>query len=293
MVDVSRDAAALIEPRATERLIELETADVDVPAPPGATFRPPLYFRIFALSQTSLRVELWELGKQYGARSVSTLGSDNLKARRIALTAAELARRLRQQRLAEIAALSAPKSGEDEDSKRALLPIYGRFTWGAGVRGAAIGPSSAWVLGPAIDATLRFSSGPRLSLGAAWLVGQAPEFAASASAGWAEATLTYLHGFPLSPSFELSAGLTAAAGAVRIGEPSGPASAPLDTWSSRAGLLVRAEVRAARYLFLSAGPDVGVVLSPISATGEDGARQRIGGIWLGGALSVTIDPEAP
>src|SRR4051794_32638255 len=42
MVDVSRDAAALIEPRATERLIELETADVDVPAPPGATFRPPL-----------------------------------------------------------------------------------------------------------------------------------------------------------------------------------------------------------------------------------------------------------
>jgi len=293
MVDVSRDAAALIEPRATERLIELETADVDVPAPPGATFRPPLYFRILVLSQTSLRVELWELGKQYGARSVSTVGSDNLKARRIALAAAELARRLRQQRLVEIAAEKAPKGGEDEDAKRALLPIYGRFTWDAGVRAAGIGPASAWVVGPSIDATLRFSSGPRLSLGAAWLVGQAPEFGSSASARWAEATLTYLHGFQLSPSFELSAGLTAAAGAVRISEPNGPASAPLDTWSSRAGLLVRAELRIARVLTLSAGPDVGVVLSPISATYDEGDQHRIGGIWLGGALTVTIDPEAP
>jgi hypothetical protein len=291
MVDVSRDAAALIEPRATERLIELETGDVDVPAPPGATFRPPLYFRILVLSPTSLRVELWELGKQYGARSVSTVGSDNLKARRLALAAAELARRLRQQRLAEIAAQKAPKSGEDESQKRAQMPIYGRFTWGAEFHGAAIGPSSAWLLGPAIDATLRFSSGPRLSLGAAWLVGQAPEFGSSSSARWAEAAIGYVHGFPLSPSFELSAGLTAAAAAVRIGEPNGPASTPLETWSSRAGLLVRAEMRPARYLFLSAGPDVGVVLSPISATGEDGERHRIGGIWLGGALAVTIDPE--
>jgi hypothetical protein len=293
MVDVSRDAATLIDPRATERLIELETADVDVPAPPGAAFHPPLYFRILVLSQTSLRVELWELGKQYGARSVSTVGSDNLKARRIALAAAELARRLRQQRLAEIAAAQAPKSGEDESAKRALLPIYGRFTFGAGAQAAGIGPSSAWIVGPSIDATLRFSSGPRLSLGAAWLVGQAPEFGASSSARWADVSLTYLHGFPLTPSFELSAGLSAAVGAVRIGEPHGPASAPLDTWSSRAVLLMRAEVRLGPFFSLGAGPDVGVVLSPISTTNDAGERRQIGGLWLGGALAVTIDPEAP
>jgi hypothetical protein len=80
---------------------------------------------------------------------------------------------------------------------------------------------------------------------------------------------------------------------VRVGEPSGPTSAPLDTWSSRVGLLVRAELRALPALSLSVGPDVGVVLSPISATGEDGNLHRIGGLWLGGGLTLTVDPEAP
>jgi hypothetical protein len=106
-------------------------------------------------------------------------------------------------------------------------------------------------------------------------------------------SLTYQHGFPLTPSFELSAGASVTAGAVRIGEPSGPTSAPRDTWSSRAGLLLRAEMRVLPALSLSVGPDVGVVLSPISATGEDGNIHRIGGVWLGGGLTLTVDPEAP
>jgi len=291
MVDVDREALPLIDARATERLIELETADVDVPPPATTAVPPPLYFRILVGSQTSLRVELWQLGQPYGARSVAVVGSANLKARRIALAAAELARRLRQQRLAEIAVRArVPESDDGDAAKRAGLPVYARFTWSAGLKGAALGVSSAWLLGPSIDATLRFSSGPRLALGAAWLAGEAPAFGSSASARFIDLGLTAVEGFALSPSVELSAGLSASVDAVRIGEPRGAVSAPLDTWSSRAGLLVRAEGRLARFLSLGIGPDVGVILTPVSDTGQDGSTHRVAGLWLGGALTFTVDP---
>jgi hypothetical protein len=293
MIDVDRDAYALIDVRATERLIELETADVDVPPPPASAVAPPLYFRILAASQSALRVELWELGQPYGARSVSAAGSATLKARRIALAAAELARRLRQRRLAEIAERQrAPESDESARSKHGGFPIYGRLTWGAGLSGAAAGLSSAWLLGPAIDGTLRFSSGPRLSLGAAWLAGEAPVFSPSASARFLQVSLSCVQGFPITRDFTVAAGLAASVAAVRIGEPRGPASAAVDTWSSHADLLLRGEGRLSRILSLALGPDVGVVLTPISATGSDGEVHRISGLWLGGALTLTIDPDA-
>ncbi|HEX4339502.1 MAG TPA: hypothetical protein VH062_26530 [Polyangiaceae bacterium] len=289
MVDVDRDAAPLIDPRATERLIELETADVDVPPPVTTSIRPPLYFRILVGTATSLRVELWELGQPYGARSISVAGSANLKARRIALAAAELARRLRQRRLAEIAARDrVPESDDAERAKRAGTPIYGRMTWSAGLHGAAVGLSSAWLLGPGVDATLRFSTGTRVSLGAAWLAGKAPAFGSSASARFVDLSLSCVQGFTLSPSFDVSAGLVASVDAARIGEPGGPATRALDTWSSRAALVLRAEARLVRHLSAAIGPDVGVVLTPISAVGSDGDTHRIGGLWLGGALTLTL-----
>ncbi|HVW25904.1 MAG TPA: hypothetical protein VHC69_11065 [Polyangiaceae bacterium] len=294
MIEVDRDAAARLDARATERLIELETADVEVPPPPASAVAPPLYFRILAPSQTSLRVELWELGQPYGARSVSAVGSANLKARRIALAAAELARRLRQRRLAEIAERErALSSDEAARAKHGGFPIYGRLTWSAGLRGAAAGVSSAWLLGPAIDGTLRFGSGPRLSLGAAWLAGEARVFSPSASARFLQADLSCVQGFAVSPELTITAGLAAAVAAVRIGEPRGPSSAAFDTWSSHADLVARAEARLSRTVSLAIGPDIGVILTPVSTTGSDGEVHRISGLWLGGALTLTLDPDAP
>jgi hypothetical protein len=294
MIDVDHDAATLIDVRATERFIELETADVDVPPPPASPVAPPLYFRILAPSQVALRVELWELGQPYGARSVSAAGNASLKARRIALAAAELARRLRQRRLAEIAERQrAPESDESAGAKRAGFPIYGRLAWSAGLSGAAPGVSSAWLLGPAIEATLRLGSGPRLSLGAAWLAGEAPVFSSTASARFLQASLSCVQGFAIVPDLALTAGLAASVDAVRIAEPRGASSAALDTWSSHADLVLRLEARLARVVSLALGPDVGVLLTPISATGSDGDVHRISGLWLGGALTMTIDPDAP
>jgi hypothetical protein len=51
---------------------------------------------------------------------------------------------------------------------------------------------------------LGFSSGFRLSLGAAWLAGRAPDFGASAR--WLEADLAAVQRFVKSEAFQLSAG---------------------------------------------------------------------------------------
>jgi hypothetical protein len=293
MVEVHSEAAPLIDVRATERLMELETADVDVPAPPALGFRPPLYFRILSMSQASLRVELWELGQPRGARSVSAIGSDNLKARRIALAAAELARRLRQQRLAEIrAAEEQPKEVLDEKARRGGVPIYGRLTWSAGADAASLGVNSAWVVGPALDAALRFSSGPRFALGAAWLAGDAPAFGSSATARWAEVRLGVSDAFPITGALGVSVGLAVAMAAAHIGAPAGAASAALDGWSSRAFVNARLELELGRSLTLGLGPDIGAIVRPISATGDDGRDHRVNGLWLGGGLALTVDPEA-
>jgi hypothetical protein len=287
ILEVTPAAARLIDARATERLVVLETADVEVPAPPGASFYPPLYFRILPLSQTSVRVELWELGQFYGARSVSSASTGSLNARRIALAAAELARRLRQRRLSELeAANNTTSSDAGGDQRGAGIPIYARFAWSAGAHAAAIGGSHAWLVGPEIVTTLRFSSGERLSLGAAWLAGNASELENDAMR-WLDVNLAFAKGFSLTRAVELDVGVAASVASVRV-DRSAP-NEPFDTWSSRGTAFVRFDQRLGRMWGLAFAPEIGAVLKPVS-TGEP---SRLGGIWFGAALSLSVDPWAP
>jgi hypothetical protein len=286
---VSPGVTGLLDPRATERLVRLEIADIEVPSPPGVSFHPPLYFRILPLSDSALRIELWELGHPYGVRSVSTLGSDNLRARRISLAAAELARRLRQERLSEIArAARIGERGREDSSHPNGFPIYAHFAWSAGAKAASIGTSDAWLVGPAMDATLKFSSGPRLTLGAAWLAGKATT-EASESARWLEGSLSVAQAIELSPSVELDLGLDAAIASVRLSGRA-PSEAASNTWSSRAGAFARVETRLGRHVALSFGPDLGVLLRPLELSDVSGPR-HVAGPWLGGTVSLSIDPS--
>jgi len=261
---------------------------VDVPEPPGIAFRAPLYFRILPLSSTALRIELWELGRPEGVRSISTLGNENLVARRIALAAAEIARQVRKRRLA---GLDRPPGTETEsrttDTHHAGLPIYARFAWSGGVRAATVGAADAWMLGPTVDTTLRWSSGQRLVLGAAWLVGKAPA-AEDASLRWLEASLTFAQGLELSPSLALDVGLGAAVASVRL-TPEGGTRA-LDTWSGRAFALARLEGRLGDHAAIGVGPEIGAVLRPIDWAGTTG-HDRLAGVWLGGTLTLTVGVE--
>jgi hypothetical protein len=294
ILEVDAGASHVVDARVAERFVALETADVEVPPPPGVVVRAPLYFRVVALPGASLRVELWELGRPYGARSVSSTGTQSLEARRIALAAAELARQLRERRVLEIAAARRERSSAHAPAPpRAGFPIYGRVAWSGGARAATIGVSDAWLVGPHLDASLRFSSGPRLTLGGAWLAGAAdPTDASGASRGarWLEVTLALTRSVSLSRRVDLDVGLSAALASVRLASSRDAGHASLDTWSARGGALARVEAVLGRHVALAVGPDVGAVLRPIDTSGPDGAPGRLAGLWLGGTITAVVDP---
>ncbi len=287
ILEISPDAASRLDVRLTERLVVLETADLDVAAPSGVPFRPPLYFRILPLPEGAVRVELWELGKPYGARSVSGAGTDHLKARRIALAAAELGRQLQRRRMAELAAARQAVTADRADGGRAEgFPIHARFVASAGARGAALGGASAWLAGPELAATLRFDTGQRLSLGAGWLAGRYGDDGFR----WLEASLSFAQSFALARTVALDAGLSLAAASTNV-TGSEVTEGSMDGWSARAGAFAKVQIRIGRFLSLGVGPDLGVVLRPVSNGRADASR--LGGAWLGGSLVLTVDPGAP
>jgi len=289
IVDVRRDAAHLVDERLTERLVALETADVDVPLPPSTAIRPPLYFRVFSPTPATLRIELWELGQPYGARNISASGTETLRARRIALAAGELTRQLRRRRLIELDALRRAEENSGAARRETALPIYGRFVLGAGAQAAAMGLGDAWFVGPSLDARLAFTSGQRVSLGAAWLEGGAK--GTGRAARWFEVRLVIDEQLLLARPLLLDLGLGAAVASLRVdGLHDDGESGPFDTWSSRAGIDVRLEARLGRSFALAFGPDMGVVLHPVTARSDDGREHHLGGLWLGGAVTLELDP---
>jgi hypothetical protein len=269
----------------TERLVSLETADIDVPPPPGVGFRPPLYFRVRSVAATSLRIELWELGRPHGARNVSSAGTLALEARRIALAAAELARTLRKRRIAEIAAL------EDEDGPartpsggNARVPLYARFVWSAGARAAALPAADTFFVGPQVDVALAFDGGQRLSLGGAWLGGAASD----EPARWLELRLAASQEFALSHAMALSVGVDSAVASLKLARASDGGTSDDVGASARAGVFSRLTLRAGPALILGIGPDVGVILAPRTLERANGS-ERFGGLWLGGSLTLSVD----
>jgi hypothetical protein len=288
ILEVSPDASPNVDPRASERLIALEIADIDVPSPPGIAFRAPLYFRILPLSTAAVRIELWELGKPYGVRSVSTVGSDSLKARRIALAAAELARQLRQRRIAELAREKEVAANRGPDSREFGVPIYARFAASGGASGAAIGGTGAWLVGPTLETTLRFGTGQRLSLGAAWLAGDAPVLR-DGSMRWLEASLAFAQALPIARALKLELGVSAGAASVRVS--GGDVASTLDTWSARAVLSLRLEARLGDYTAMAVGPDVGALLRPVEVTDPGSGDHRLSGVWLGGSFRFSVGRE--
>jgi hypothetical protein len=222
---------------------------------------------------------------------VSSTGTQSLEARRVALAAAELARQLRERRVLEIAAARREKvAPQTQSSPHAGVPIYGRVAWSGGVRGATIGVSEAWLVGPHADASLRFSSGPRVTLGAAWLAGRADLGTLSVAARWLEMGLALTEIVHLTPSVDLDVGLGAALASVRVAPGNADGSSVQDFWSARAGALGRVEMALGRHVALAVGPDIGAVLRPLDLSGPGASSQRLGGLWFGGALTIIIEP---
>jgi hypothetical protein len=278
----------------TRRLIQLELSDVIVPPVVtgiAANQPPALFYRVLATRPETIRVELWERGEFHGARNVSlSSGTTQLHARRIALAAAELARRLRGQRIADAKRLARPKSNGDNGGYGAHA---GRPRAGVGtsVRAAAVGPAALWVIGPELAGRLRLGESARIELAGAWMQGGVPALSGTPMTTWIELSLAPGYAAALGRGFSAVTSARFAAAAVHLNDVAAVDGIERqeDSWSARAALELRLEAKLTRAIAVHIAPEVGAVLRRISVRGRDGDFERLGGLWIGGSLGLSFD----
>lgn len=287
-VEIGESAEAMLDARATRRLIALELADVNARSPDGK--RAPLFFRVVP-SGSDLRVELWERGELHGSRVVSgSNAGGQLVARRVALAAAELARRLQKKRQAQAErerALTAAQARAREIEARRTL--NGPLALRPSLEVASIGEFSSLLAGPRLLGQWSFSKYGRVDGGLSWLAGNAPD---SARSEWLELSLAPSARLPLSDVLDLDLGVDLAAAWVRLGRVRG-VDAIIDqneTWSARAAGLARIEPRITRQLRLSVGAEAGLVLRQVPFQALASAETRMRGAWLSLDLGVVFTP---
>jgi len=287
-VEIGEGAEALLDARATRRLIALELADVNARAP-GAK-RAALFFRVVQVG-TDLRVELWERGEFHGARVVSgSNAGGQLGARRVALAAAELARRLQKKRQAqaerERTQAAAQKLAREAEARRTL---NGPLALRPSLAAASIGAFSSLLVGPRLLGQWSFSKYGRVDGGFAWLAGDAPS---SARSEWLELSLAPSARAPLSDVLDLDLGVDLAAASVRLGRVRGVDGIvdQHETWSARAAGLARLEPRITRHLRLSVGAEAGLVLRRVPFQSLANGEDRLRGAWLSLDLGVVFTP---
>lgn len=289
VIEIDVRAERLLDARAARRLVALELADVDVPAS-SSDFEPALFYRVLGRAGQSVRVELWERGEFHDARVVSALeGSGQLVARRVALAAAELARDLRQRRIAERRREERERKLQHERDRIAAQrtregPLALRSTF-AFVRSSdlTLGASS-------LTGEISLRSRIRLDLGARLMLGE--DDAGRARFTWMELTLGPSRRFHLSPALELDLSAFAAPAIVHVGGARAVDAVPSvrQTWSARAGTALRLQPRLTRTLRASFGLDASLALRSVAAQFPGGAEERYRGFFFGAELGLVMTP---
>lgn len=287
MVEIDAAAERLVDGRSARRLVSLELSDVSLPLN-GQRGAPVLFFRVLGRSDGSLRVELWERGEYHGARALSGAGENaQLVARRVALAAAELGRRLARKREAQLArdeklrrAREAHRRAELERTQDGPLALRPELAF-ARARGLS-------VLGERLTGELTLRGPLRLDvggeLGAGWLSG-------SAHAALQGVSLAPAYRFSLAHALELDVSAQVAALLVQV-----PSATALDgisnqnsSWTARATGTVRLQLRLTRQLRAGVGLEAGGLLRRVGYTFQN-RDADFGGAWWGGGLSVVFTP---
>lgn len=291
-VVIELDAAAerVVDPRSTRRLVPLELSDVGLSQVGGAHPAAVLFFRVLGREDDHLRVELWERGEFHGARTLNGAGENpQLVARRVALAAAELGRRLARKRQAVLA--------RDERARRSRLlreleerervqdgPVALRSELAL-----ATVPGKLRVFGQSLAGELSLRGRLRLDVALEqWGGSLSPQLRAQLHA----VSLGPGFRWALSPGVDFDLGLSVAALLVRV-----PAANRLDdvpdqdaSWTARVSGSTRLELRLSRQARLLLGVQGGALvrsLHYLSAVQE----QRLRGTWWAGSLGVVITPR--
>ncbi|MEN9580884.1 MAG: hypothetical protein RJA70_3893 [Pseudomonadota bacterium] len=295
VVEVGPGASEWLKADVVKRLVQLELSDVDIPEPFEARTRETLrsvYVRV-RVAEGSLWVQLWDRGELEGERRVAIQEERHLLPRRVALIAAELARRLAARRVA--LAVRAQRLA----SREAKLLRDRRYEWqgtvpsiGGGARVASLGTGDAWLMGTQLHGRVRFGQGPQLSIGLAALTGPTPGVVGAGATQWLEMSVQPAYSWRIHEKSALSVGADVAAAAVHL---TGVRAVDgilgqQQTWSSRALLVSAFQYRLSRSSTLEISPELGVVLRRMQVASESGPTSRLGGLWIG--LCAGIDLAA-
>jgi hypothetical protein len=286
IVEIDDAAARLLDTQSTRRLIRLELADIDWDA--DSSNKAVLYFRIFATADGNLTIELWDRGSSYGDRHVSSQGNEPLRARRLALASAELARAALRQQHIEAHRKHHRERRTPTPAAALMLPASLRLL--PSLHGATIDFDDLVVLGPRLSAALVFQQGPRVDLGVGWELGRVRAPGDPANARWSEVFLAPSYAWHFGNS-EVDLGLqVSAAAASFLDFPVGPTQRrSVHTWSSQLGLLGRYHHALSPAVRLFLAVEAGHTLRPIpvwSSTGGDPLGGFWGGLTLGGEITV-------
>ncbi len=290
LVEIDAQAERVVDARSTRRLVPLELSDVAVPAKGSPRSTTVLFFRVLGRADRSLRIELWERGEFHGARLVA--GSSEhpqLVARRVALAAAELVRRLARRREAALARAVRERIAREsrlaswrqltQDGPRALRA---ELTTG-GV------PGSLWTIGSRMSAELSLLRALRLDVGG------------ELSSGWLQPRLNAaLYGMSVGPAYrvallrglDVDLGLDASALLLLV-----PGANRLDeiayqdaSWTARLRSSWRLELALSRQVRGVLGGEFGAILRGVNYRVTDPHRHRLEGVWVGAALGLVVTP---
>lgn len=294
VVEIDSAAERLVDARSTRRLLPLELSDVAVPAG-RARGAPVLFFRVLGRPDGGLRIELWERGEYHGQRTLSS-GTENpqLVARRVALAAAELGRRLARKREAALArearqaALRAAHEKEQsERTQEGPLALRSEL-WSGGV------PERLMLLGTRVAGEISLQRALRLDLSAelagGWLQGGRRSDLAATLGGL---RLGPARRFALASSLDLDLGVGASALLLQA-----PGARSLDTvidqtsaWTARLDASARLELRLSRQVRAALGGELGGLLRGVRYVGlEPDEPLWLRGVWWGAGVGVVVTP---
>lgn len=288
VVEIDAAAERVVDARSARRLVPLELSDVTVPSG-AARGAPALFFRVLGRADGSLRIELWERGEYHGQRALISAGENpQLVARRVALAAAELGRRLARKREAALARDERLRQGraarERERRERTQdgpLALRSELAFAA-----AAGELS--LFGTRLGGELSLLGPLRLDLaGELWAGTLQPGL------GVLLEGLSIGPGYRLALSSSLDLDLGARATALLLQAPGAQsldAIADQDsTWTARLDGALRLELALTRQLRGFVGGEAGSLLRgvPYATRGES---HRLGGFWWGASLGLVVTP---
>jgi hypothetical protein len=289
VVEIDGAAERVVDARSARRLLPLEVSDVAVPLATGARGAPLLFFRVLGRPDGSLRLELWERGEYHGARALSAAGENpQLVARRVALAAAELARRLARKREATLLReerLRRSREARERELRERIQdgPVALRTELGLGAV-----PGKLWLFGQQLSGELTLRGPLRLDVGGELWAGS---LGRSLHAELEGVSLGPAYRLTLTRRLDLDLGARATALLLQA-----PTATSLDgivgqdsAWTAKLAGATRLQLGLSRQVRLGVGLEAGALLRSVSYT-ANGTDERLRGLWWGSSLGLVITP---